>query len=436
VLNDRFAPPKRGPLFSLHFPTIDRQQDKAIAIVGGCGHVGLPLGLAFADRGKRVTLLDIDAAKVQLVNDGIMPFLEDGADGLLHEVVGRSLTATQDERCLRSADIVITVVGTPVDKHLNPNVHELYRSMDKVISGMRDDALLILRSTVYPGVTKLIRERIERLGRRIPLAFCPERITEGRALEELANLPQLISAFEPDALARARKLFLSFSPQVIELDPLEAEVAKLFTNSWRYLNFAISNQFYILAQNYGLDFYRIFDAVTRDYPRMKNFARPGFAAGPCLLKDTLQLAAFAKNNFFLGHAAMLVNEGLPNFVIEQLRRFDLSDLRVAILGMAFKGDSDDPRESLSYKLRNLLLLEAKETLCTDPYIQDPSFVTLERAVAEADIVILGAPHRLYREVQLPKSKIVVDIWNFWGERNATESKATAAVTWQQNGMSL
>jgi UDP-N-acetyl-D-mannosaminuronic acid dehydrogenase len=391
--------------------------DPSIVIVGGCGHVGLPLGLVLADHEMHVTLLDIDLAKVERINAGKMPFLEQGADPVLRRLIGRLLVATLDDTCLGDADVVITVVGTPVDKHLNPNVNELYRSMDHVICRMKDDSLLILRSTVYPGVTKLIYERIRTLGRRILLAFCPERIAEGRAIEELGALPQLVSAFEPLALERARSLFLTLTPSVIELEPLEAELAKLFTNSWRYLNFAISNQFYILAQSYGLDFYRIYDAVTRDYPRMRSFARPGFAAGPCLLKDTLQLAAFSKNNFFMGHAAMLINEGLPNFIVEQLRRSDLSRQNIAILGMAFKADSDDPRESLSYKLRNLLQVEAKQVLCSDPYVQGPDLVSLDSAIKQADVIILGVPHSVYRELPIPLEKVVVDIWNFWSPRN-------------------
>src|SRR5260370_27590965 len=208
------------------------------------------------------------------------------------------------------------------------------------------------------------------------VAFCPERIAEGKAMEEIRTLPQIISAFEPDALQRAREVFAAINDELIELTPLEAELAKLFTNSWRYLNFAISNQFYLLAQSYGLDFYRIYDAVTRRYPRMKSFARAGFAAGPCLLKDTLQLSAFSGNNFFMGHAAMLINEGLPNFVVSQLRQSGLADKTVAILGRAFKGDSDDKRESLSYQLRKLLGLESKQVLCTYPYIQDATSVQL------------------------------------------------------------
>ena len=404
--------------------------DQRIVIVGGCGHVGLPLGLVLADHGLQVTLFDIDSKKVEQINACEMPFMEEGGEALLRRVVPRSLHATLDDDCLRDAEVVLTVVGTPVDKHLSPNVNEVYRSMDEVIGRMKDESLLILRSTVYPGMTKLIYDHIRTLRRRILLAFCPERIAEGRAIQELGALPQIISAFEPRALERARSLFLKLTPTVIELQPLEAELAKLFTNSCRYLNFAIANQFYVIAQSYGLDFYRIYDAVTRDYPRMKNFAKPGFAAGPCLLKDTLQLSAFAKSNFFMGHAAMLINEGLPNFIVEQLRQADLFKRCVAILGMAFKADSDDSRESLSYKLRNLLKLEAREVLCTDPYVRDLDLVSLQIAVERADVIILGVPHSAYRDLQIPTNKIVVDMWNFWSaERNRVREPKRAIASY-------
>ena len=337
-----------------------------------------------------------------------MPFNEEGAADLLKQVAGTRLEATLDDACIAIADTVITVVGTPVDSHLNPTVNELYKNIDHLLELMKENALLVLRSTVYPGVTKLVYDRIQTLGRKVHIAFCPERISEGRALEELVKLPQIVAAFEPEAMERAHRLFSTVTSTIIELSPLEAELAKLFTNSWRYLNFAVSNQFYILAQSYGLNFYRIFDAVTRDYPRMRSFARPGFAAGPCLLKDTLQLAAFTGNNFFMGHAAMLINEGLPNFIVAQLRPLQLAKHRVAILGMAFKADSDDKRDSLSYKLRKLLEVEAREVLCTDPYVQDPSLVPLEEALARADVIILGAPHSVYRQLSFTPDKIVIE----------------------------
>jgi UDP-N-acetyl-D-mannosaminuronic acid dehydrogenase len=386
---------------------------RSIVIVGGCGHVGLPLGLILAARANcRVKLLDIDPKKVETVNARRMPFLEKGAERLMQVVVGKNLEATLDPKCLETADVVILVVGTPVDNHLNPTVNGLYGSIDKVLDHLKDGTLLVLRSTVYPGVTRLIEERVKAKNRNVAVAFCPERIAEGNAIEELAELPQIVAANDPEAQAKARELFLTITSKIIELTPLEAELAKLFTNSWRYLNFAVSNQFYMLAESYGLDFYRIYDAVTRDYPRMRSFARAGFAAGPCLLKDTLQLSAFASNNFFLGHAAMLINEGLPNFVVNQLRSHNLSSRRVAILGMAFKGDSDDVRDSLSYKLKKLLEVEALEVLCTDPHVTDPALVPLEIAIERADIIVLGTPHSAYKHLNIPATKILFDVWGF------------------------
>src|SRR6266852_4836903 len=397
-----------------------------LVIIGGCGHVGLPLGIVFANCGINVVLLDVSAERIATVSSGRAPFMENAAAEHLKAVIGKTLVATSDSSCLKTAEAAIAVVGTHVDEHLNPTVTELYKNLDNIIDLLPEGALLVLRSTVYPGVTKLVYDRVRGRGRKIHVAFCPERIAEGKALEEIRSMPQIISAFEPEALQRVRELFSIINDDLIELNPLEAELAKLFTNSWRYLNFAISNQFYLLAESYDLDFHRIYDAVTRRYPRMKSFARPGFAAGPCLLKDTLQLAAFSGNNFFMGHAAMLVNEGLPNFIVSQLRKSGLSDKTVAILGMAFKGDSDDKRESLSYKLRKLLVLEARAVLCTDPYVPDDDLVALEDAIQRADIIIFGAPHSIYEKVPIPQGKQIVDVWGFWHEHQSDDTAVAAA----------
>lgn len=403
------------------------QNLKKIVIIGGCGHVGLPLGIVFANCGLDVVLLDRDQAKIDTVNAGQMPFMETNALEQLGKVVGKRLTATADASCLRDSDAAIAVLGTPVDEHLNPTVTDLYHSIDEVIARMPENALLVLRSTVYPGVTKLVYERLQASGRKILLSFCPERIAEGKAMEEIRTLPQIVSAFDPVSLTRARQLFSIINDDLVELSPLEAELAKLFSNSWRYMNFAISNQFYMLAETYGLDYQRIYNAVTHRYPRMKSFAKAGFAAGPCLLKDTLQLSAFSGNNFFLGHAAMLVNEGLPNFIVGQLRQQrQLRDRVVAVLGMAFKSESDDKRESLSYKLRKLLMVEAKEVLCTDPYVVDSKLVPLEDAVQRAQVIILGAPHAAYRDLHFSEEKVVVDVWGFWPHRQQLETGGSTA----------
>src|SRR4029077_12457149 len=183
----------------------------------------------------------------------------------------------------------------------------------------------------------------------IGVAFCPERVTQGHALAELSRYPQIISAFDPRTLARVRDLFC-FSCEFIEMEPMEAELCKLMTNSWRYIQFAIVNQFYMIATQHGLDFDRILPGCRHKYGRMADAPGPGFAAGPCLRKDTMQLAAFSQNNFVLGHAAMLINEGLPTHLVELADHdHDLATKTTGILGMAFKAESDDCRDSLSYK---------------------------------------------------------------------------------------
>jgi len=387
-----------------------------ICIIGGCGHVGLPLGLAFADKGKKVVLYDINEASINKVNGAEMPFLENNADTLLKKVVKTgTLSATNDTEVIRNSQAVVMVIGTPVDEHLNPRMGDVIRAVKEIEADLRDDQLLVLRSTLYPGVTSKVHSYLTKHGKKTLVAFCPERIAEGHALTELYELPQIVAGCSPEATKRASTLFKTLAHKIIETSPMEAELAKLFTNTWRYINFAISNQFYMIANDHGLDFYKIYGAMTEDYPRLKAFARAGLAAGPCLFKDTMQLSSFGSHNFFLGHAAMLINEGLPDYIVESLKlKQDISNKTVAVLGMAFKGDNDDPRESLSYKLKKKLEIEAGEVLCHDVYIKDPRFVDLKTIEKKADIVILATPHTAYKTMNW-SGKEVIDIWNFYGK---------------------
>jgi UDP-N-acetyl-D-mannosaminuronic acid dehydrogenase len=381
-----------------------------LAIVGGCGHVGLPLGLAFARKGYQVDLIDTSPERVAQVNRGTMPFHEDDADALLVQVVASGLLkATTDLTALEDAAAVIVTIGTPVDEHLDPSVCAFDRSLHELLERVRPGQLLVLRSTLFPGVTDRLARQLEQRGRGdVDLAYCPERIVQGKSLAELEQLPQLVGGVTPRAAERAAALFRLVCPKVIFLKPIEAELAKLFCNAWRYINFAISNQFFVMAQHFEADFHRIHQALREDYPRMAAFARPGFAAGPCLFKDTMQLGAFNHGSFVLGQAAMMINEGLPYLLVQDIKRaYPLSEMTVGILGMAFKPNCDDPRESLSYKLRKCLLLECRRVLCTDPYVPDPGLTPLEQVLAQADLLIVGTPHDCYRALQFRQP--VVDI---------------------------
>jgi UDP-N-acetyl-D-mannosaminuronic acid dehydrogenase len=388
---------------------------KHVVVVGGCGHVGLPLSVAFADRGLDVGIYDISPDAVARVNRGELPADEPGLADALGRVVGRRLTATTDPAIISDAENVVVVIGTPVNSHLSPNAQAVPRAIESLVPYLRPGQLLILRSTVYPGVTAQVERLILRLGLDVDVAFCPERIAEGKAMVELFSLPQIVSARNPAAAERASRLFHRLTEKVIELAPEEAELAKLFTNTWRYIKFAAANQLFMIANDQGLDFERIRHAIADDYPRAADIAQAGFAAGPCLLKDTMQLAEFFENQFSLGHASLVINEGLPLYVVSRIeRRYDLSNLTVGILGMAFKGESDDTRSSLSYKLKRVLEFKALKVLTTDEFVvDDPALSTLADVVAQSDLLVIGAPHKAYRDLKTDKP--VIDIWNLFGQ---------------------
>jgi UDP-N-acetyl-D-mannosaminuronic acid dehydrogenase len=301
-----------------------------------------------------------------------------------------------------------------VDQYLNPDPETIPLALDPIHAHFRDGQLIVLRSTVYPGVTAALERRLAAWGLDVDVAFCPERIAEGHAMTELRELPQIVSGRTDRAQKLAAELFSHLTSDIVFLSPEEAELAKLFTNTWRYIRFAIANQLFMMANDYGLDYERIRAAVRHNYSRAADLPGAGFAAGPCLLKDTAQLGAFNDNNFTLGHAATLVNEGLPNYVVTKLAsKHDLSTMSIAILGMAFKAESDDIRSSLSYKLKRILRFKAREVLCSDPFVtSDPELLPLQEAVDRADLVIIGAPHRIYADLALDKP--VVDIWNLRG----------------------
>jgi UDP-N-acetyl-D-mannosaminuronic acid dehydrogenase len=391
--------------------------DLDVVVLGGGGHVGLPLSLAFAQSGLRVGVYDTNPATIERIGAGEMPFLEAGAHALLREILptGRLELGT-DAAMIRRTDRLIVVIGTPVDEFLGPSMTIFEKAVDQIAPHLRDDALVVLRSTVYPGTTGYVAQHLAERGCHVDVAFCPERIAEGHALEELRSLPQIVGADEDRAGDRAEALFRTLVGHVVRTTTKEAELAKLFTNTWRYMKFAVANQFFMIADQAGVDYTNILRAIREDYPRAADLPGPGFAAGPCLFKDTMQLAAFTSDHFPLGQAAMQVNEGMPAYIVSALeRRYGgLQGKTVGILGMAFKAESDDSRASLSYKLRKLLAWAGARVLATDPYVRDDRLVSLECVLDESDVLVLGAPHEPYRGLHIG-GKDVVDVWGALGQ---------------------
>ena len=390
--------------------------EKDVVVIGGCGHVGLPLAIMFAFKSLKVVAFDTNTQVVATVNSGSMPFDEPGADDVLKQVLAtKSFTASSDRQFVSLAEHVVVVIGTPVDEHLNPDPEAVPNVVMSLLDVLKDGQHLVLRSTIYPGVTKLVEKVIASSGKKIDVSFCPERIAEGKAIEELVALPQIISGRTGIAVERAKELFSSLTQNVIVVTPEEAELAKLFTNTWRYIKFAAANQLYTIANDFGVDFERVRHAITTDYPRASDMPGAGFAAGPCLFKDTMQLAAFNNNNFTLGHSSMMINEGLPLYLVSRIeKKYDLTKMTVGVLGMAFKAESDDIRSSLSYKLKRILRFKALEVVCADSLVRDDDGLISEiELLQKSDLIVIGAPHRRYASLEILKP--VIDIWNIRGQ---------------------
>jgi UDP-N-acetyl-D-mannosaminuronic acid dehydrogenase len=382
-------------------PLSDARFTRDVAVVGGCGHVGLPLAIALAARGATVAVYDTNERAVAEVSSGRMPFAEPGAVlPLRRALAAGSLTVTVDPAVVCVARCVVVVTGEPA-------------GLVGVHAYLRSGQLLVLRSTLSPGGTARAEKLCADLGLDCDVAYCPERIAEGRAMAELFELPQLVGSRSQVGLDRAARLFRLITPTVLSMSPEEAELAKLYANAWRYVSFAVANQFYAIANDQGLDYERIRQCVTAGYERGAQLPRAGFSAGPCLPKDTAALAD-AHSGFSLGRAALAANEGLADYLTARLdQRYGLDGACVGILGMAFKAGSDDARHSLSYRLKQLIAARGARVLCTDPMVTDDAdLLPLQEVLDRADLLVVATPQPEYRELKTDKP--VADIWGVTG----------------------
>jgi UDP-N-acetyl-D-mannosaminuronic acid dehydrogenase len=380
-----------------------------ISVVGGGGRVGLPLSLVLASAGHKVIIVDSNESRVNQINNRTMPFSEEHSDDIIQSLSIDQLVASTENLSIEKSDVCILIIGTPVLDDGTPSVGALFELVETIIPYLNKTKLLLLRSTVYPNVTQKIKLLLSEAKLEIEVAYCPERIAEGKAIFELKSLPQIIGADSDLAFLKAKEVFECITPKIIRTTIKEAELCKLFANSYRYINFAIANEFFEICQENDINWENVWYALKEDYPRAQGLPTPGFAAGPCLVKDTQQLDYYFNNKFELGRSAIKINEHLPDYVISVLRSmFDLKHKKVGILGMTFKGDVDDFRSSLSFRLKNLLEEEALEVYCSDAILQKNYFVSLEFLIENSDIIILSTPHKSYKDIVTKKP--LIDLW--------------------------
>lgn len=380
-----------------------------ISIIGGLGHVGLPLGIYFAHKGKKTLLIDKNKNNSKIVKKGLLPFKEDINGINLKKLIKSNIKVSLNLSDISKSKFIIIALGTPVNQKGIPETKPFIYIVKKIIDLMNKDQILVIRSSVYPGlIDEIIKIASKKKIKNI--AYCPERISQGNSINELKTLPQVISTYDKFTENEVSKLFKIISPKIIKAQVKEVELMKLFTNSWRYILFGISNEFFMISKKFGLNYENIRKIMIDDYPRAKNIPTAGFASGPCLHKDTIQLSHYLGDNFLFGNAAKKINQNITKFILKEIQKnTNLKNKIVGILGMAFKANNDDMRDSLSLKLKKELKNKCKLIYCSDEYINSKNFVSKDFLIKKSDIIIIGSPHKQYKKLKL-KNKKIINIW--------------------------
>ena len=381
-----------------------------ISIIGGAGRVGFPLGLIFSSKGFKVSLIDNDLEKINKINVSKVPFLEENSQKLLNSMIRKKrIFATNQLIEVLKSKYIIVCIGTPINKQLNPSLRSFISFFYRLKKFLKKNQIVIIRSSIYPGICDKIYKIIGNKCKN--LSYCPERIVQGKSIIELPKLPQLVSGKSKKAIAESGRLFRKVCKKIIYTEVIEAELIKLFSNAYRYIHFSISNQFYMICQNQDINFFKIRDIMRDGYIRNANIPASGFTAGPCLLKDTMQLSSFYNHKFLLGHSALSINEGIPKFIINKLNtKYNLKKKTVGVLGLAFKSETDDIRDSLAIKLLKLLKSKKIKTLQSDEYYKHKDNIDKRDLIKKSDIIILSTPHQAYKKLKIRKNKILIDIW--------------------------
>lgn len=398
-----------------------------VAVVG-IGRVGLPFALVLAESGFKVYGIGRDPKKILNLKSGKLPFFERGGEQLLKKYINKKFIPTIDYSVISECEYIVLTLGTPIDENMNPVYDQINSAIEKCRPFFKKDQTLILRSTVSPKTTQYVKATLNDLdgievGKNFFLSFCPERIAEGFAIEEIRSIPQIIGGVDKKSADRAKALFEKLGAETLITDDVTSELSKLFTNMYRYITFAIANEFMVIANNYNRDIYEIVNLVNYKYKR-GGLSLPGLTSGPCLFKDGFFLISDLPFTDLIS-TSWKINESIPLLLVKWVReRIKLEKKKVAILGLGFKSDIDDIRESLSFKVRKALLRERAQVVLHDPYITEYVNQEIEKdvykAINGADLIFVATNHKEYKAINVNKIKemvkkdcIICDVWNIF-----------------------
>ena len=394
-----------------------------VAVIGAGGHVGFPFSCVIANAGHTVYGIDVNQHAVDELNRGMVPYVEEGAVDILRDNLNKErLLFTTDFDFIKDADVVAIMIGTPVDGEGNARLDDLFNFLDyNLIPRMKHKQLIVLRSTVSPGTTEVLRKHINNQtqwveGKDYYLVFCPERVVQGKSIVETTKLPQIVGAFNDFSYKAAKDFFGTFiTNQIFQLTPKEAELGKLMTNMYRYVTFAFANEMWMIGEKHGVNIDKVIDACNYDYPRM-DVPHPGpNVGGPCLFKD----GRFLLSDIPFGdliQTSFLINEGMPEYVFNRIREINPQISTVLILGATFKKDCDDTRNSLSFKMRKVCKKHGVSSFMWD------SLVIVDEAMPgdeDYDAVIVMTPHSdipaIWSVGRFRQDCVIADLWKVFPE---------------------
>lgn len=411
----------------------------AILGVVGLGYVGLPLAVEKARAGYEVIGFDIQSQKVEMVNKG-ENYIGDIVDDDLKELVmAGKLKATTDFSFISNVNTVCIAVPTPLDKYKQPDLSYVVSSTRNIAKYLKKGMLVILESTTYPGTTEevikpILEESGLKCGKDFFLAFSPERVDPGNKEYNTKNTPKVVGGCTVDCTEVAGTLYRCvLDGDIMEVSsPAVAEMEKILENTFRNINIALANEMAILCDRMGIDIWEVIDAAkTKPYGFMAFYPGPGLG-GHCIPLDPFYLEWKAKEFDYhtkLIETSGIINDSMPEFVVDNVMKLlnkekkALNGARVLVMGVAYKKDIDDMRESPALKVLELLEKHGAEIVINDPYV--PKFkhngkeyvsVQWEEAIKSSDIVLITTDHSCY-----DYDAIVNDAKIIYDTRNATKN---------------
>ncbi len=383
-----------------------------ISIIGGAGHIGLPLAVKLAEKNYNVNIIDINKKNLLEIQKKKPPFKEKNLKRELTKVLKKKrLSFSSNLSSLTGSKFVIICIGTPISEKLKPNLSNFISLVKNIKKYLNQSSHVIIRSSVLPGTCDKIYHLLKSKCKN--LSYCPERIVEGFSLQELPVIPQIISGSNSKTIHENKKIFGKITKSNITCSFIEAELSKIFSNMYRYINFAIPNEMFLISSRLNANFSKVREIMRFNYPRNMGLAKAGFVGGPCLMKDSMQISYLFKKKNSLVNAAYETNEKLPEIIVKELQKEkNYKKKTIGILGLTFKPDSDDTRGSLSLKLLKILKKRGFNCLYSDPYYKLKNNISEKALIYKSDIIIIGTNHKRYKRYKISRNKKLIDLAGF------------------------